>query len=257
MKIAIIEDEPLTAEDLTETILKVDPNAIITTCLSSVKEAVSYFQKNEKPDLIFSDIQLGDGLSFEIFNSLSISTPVIFCTAYDEYALNAFKANGIDYILKPFTKKIIADALTKYRELKNNFSQIATSYETILELFENRKNQQPTSVLVYIKDKIIPIKLSDIALFYIENEITHLMTFSQKIHSINKTLEELETITGQSFFRANRQYLINHKAIKDASQYFHRKLTVNLSIPFAERITVSKVKASDFLNWLSGDMKLY
>ncbi|MFH0866151.1 MAG: LytTR family DNA-binding domain-containing protein, partial [Bacteroidota bacterium] len=252
MKIAIIEDEQLTAEDLAETILKAEPSARITCSLRSVKEAILYFQKNETPDLVFCDIQLGDGLSFEIFKTLSISTPVIFCTAYDEYALKAFKANGIDYILKPFTKKIIADALTRYKELKNNFSSAATSYETILELFENRKNQQPASVLVYIKDKILPVKLNDIALFYIDNEITRIITFDQKNYSINKTLEELEKQTGSDFYRANRQYLINRKAITDASQYFARKLAVNLSIPFNERITVSKEKVTDFLHWLSG-----
>ncbi len=255
MKIAIIEDEKLTADDLAETILKVEPNAQIVTVLASVKEAVNYFQKNEKPDLIFSDIQLGDGLSFEIFKAVTVSTPVIFCTAYDEYALNAFKANGIDYILKPFTKKIIADALGKFQELRNTLSRTAINYETISELFGNRNNKQDASVLVYIKDKIIPVKTNDIAIFYIQNEITHLITFNQKIYTVNKTLDELETITGTIFYRANRQYLINRKAIQDASQYFHRKLLVNLSFSFTseEPITVSKVKATDFLNWLSGN----
>lgn len=255
MKIAIIEDEKLTAEDLAETILKVEPKAQIIASLSSVKEAILYFSKNEKPDLIFSDIQLGDGLSFEIFKAVSVLTPVIFCTAYDEYALNAFKANGIDYILKPFTKKIIANALHKYKELRNNFSRTASNYETILELFGNRNDRQDASVLVYIKDKIIPIKTNDIALFYIENEIAHFITFNQNTYTVNKTLEELETITGGNFYRANRRYLINRKAIKDASQYFHRKLVINLSIPFTskEPITVSKVKVTDFLTWLTGN----
>lgn len=255
MKIAIIEDEKLTADDLAETILKVEPNAQIVANLSSVKEAILYFQKNEKPNLIFSDIQLGDGLSFEIFKAVNISTPVIFCTAYDEYALNAFKANGIDYILKPFTKKIIANTLDKYKELRNNLSRTAINYETISELFGNRNNKQDTSVLVYIKDKIVPVKTNDIALFYIENEITHFITFNQNTYTVSKTLEELETITGINFVRANRQYLINRKAIKDASQYFHRKLVINLSIPFTvnEPITVSKVKVTKFLNWLSGN----
>ncbi|OFX42880.1 MAG: DNA-binding response regulator [Bacteroidetes bacterium GWA2_30_7] len=255
MRIAIIEDEKLTAEDLAETILKVEPNIKIVTTLYSVKEAVSYFQKNEKPDLIFCDIQLGDGLSFEIFKAIHTSTPVIFCTAYDEYALNAFKANGIDYILKPFTKKTIATALDRYKELKNNLSQSISGYEKISELFENRKNQQDASVLVYIKDKIVPVKINDIALFYIENEITHFFTFKQNTHTINKTLDELEKLTGNSFYRANRKFLISRKAIKDASQYFHRKLLVNLSIPFTtnEPITISKVKVTDFLNWLSGN----
>ncbi len=172
MKIAIIEDEKLTAEDLAETIFKVDANAQIVASLYSVKEAILYFSKNEKPDLIFSDIQLGDGLSFEIFKAVPVSTPVIFCTAYDEYALTAFKANGIDYILKPFTKKTIAEALNRYKELKDNFSRSIPGYEIISGLFENRKSQQDASVLVYIRDKILPIKINDIALFYIENKIS-------------------------------------------------------------------------------------
>lgn len=253
MKIVIIEDEIRSAEDLAETIIKFEPTAQIVASLGSIREAIVYFQKNEKPDLIFSDIQLGDGLSFEVFKTVPISTPVIFCTAFDEYALNAFKANGIDYILKPFTKKTIANALTKYKELKNNFSQNNEIYETILNLFENRKNQQNTSVLVYVKDKILPVKISDIALFYIENEITHIITFKEKTYSINKTLEELEKFIENNFYRANRQYLVNRKAISDASQYFARKLVVNLSIPFNERITVSKEKTTEFLNWLSGN----
>lgn len=251
MKIVIIEDEKLTAEDLAETIEKVEPQARITAVLHSVKEGIAYFSRNEQPDLIFSDIQLGDGLSFEIFETVPFSVPVIFCTAYDEYALNAFKANGIDYILKPFTKKTIADALARYEGLKSSFSN--TSYNAVSGMLRNRDSQD-ASVLVYIKDKILPIKIIDIALFYIENEITHLVTFDQKTYTINKTLEELGSVTGTGFYRASRQYLVNRKAIRDASQHFHRKLLINLTIPFTpnEPITVSKVKATGFLSWLSG-----
>src|SRR5690554_7838990 len=118
MKIVIIEDEQHTADDLAETILKVEAKAQIVASLRSVKEAVSYFQTNEKPDLIFCDIQLGDGLSFEIFNKFPVNSPVIFCTAYDEYALKAFKANGIDYILKPFTKKKKKEIKKKKKKIK-------------------------------------------------------------------------------------------------------------------------------------------
>ncbi len=251
MKIVIIEDEQHTADDLAETILKVDAKAQIMASLQSVKEAVSYFQISEKPDLIFCDIQLGDGLSFEIFNKISINSPVIFCTAYDEYALKAFKANGIDYILKPFTKKTIQESLNKYEELKHSFINNIPSYQTILDLLEGRKNQKQVSVLVYQKDNIIPVKLDDIALFYIEYEVTHLLAFDQKQYSINKTLEELEKITGSDFYRANRQFLINRKSITNASQYFARKLSVSLIIPFKEKIIISKEKSRDFLNWLS------
>jgi len=252
MKIVIIEDEQHTLDDLAETILKVDPEVQIMASLKSVKEAVSYFQKNEKPDLIFCDIQLGDGLSFEIFNKVSINSPVIFCTAFDQYALKAFKANGIDYILKPFTKKTIQESLNKYQEIKQSFFNNIPSYQTILELLEGRKNQKQASVLVYYKDKIIPVKVSDIAIFYIENEITHLISFDQKQYFINKSLEELEKIAGSDFYRANRQFLINQKAIANASKYFARKLSVNLIIPFKGKIIVSKEKSGDFLNWLAG-----
>ena len=253
MKIVIIEDEQLTADDLSETILKVSPEVQIIARLSSVKDAVAWFRKYEQPDLIFSDIQLGDGLCFEIFRKHPVTTPVIFCTAFDEYALTAFKAHGIDYILKPFDEQTIAGALTRYKELERKFLGNNKQIETILQLFENRKNQKQGSVLVYHKDKILPIKLQDIALFYLEHEITYVITFRQKTFTISKSLEELEEIAGNSFYRANRQYLINRKAIKEASQYFARKLSIALSIPFSETITVSKVKVPDFLNWLSRD----
>ena len=253
MKIVIIEDEQLTADDLAETILKVSPGVQIIARLSSVKDAVAWFRKNEQPDLIFSDIQLGDGLCFEIFKKYPVSTPIIFCTAFDEYALTAFKAHGIDYILKPFDEQTIANSLARYKELERKFLGNNQQIENILQLFENRKNLKQGSVLVYHKDKILPIKLQDIAFFFIEHEITYLITFGQKNFTISKSLEELEEITGNVFYRANRQYLVNRKAIKEASQYFARKLSITLSIPFSETITISKVKVPDFLSWLSED----
>jgi len=252
MKIVIIEDEQRTADDLAETILKLSPETQIAARLSSVKDSVAWFKKNEQPDLIFSDIQLGDGLCFEIFKNHNITTPVIFCTAFDEYALTAFKAHGIDYVLKPFDEQTIANALYKYKELEEKFLGNTRQIDKILQLFENRKIKEQGSVLVYHKDKILPVKIQDIALFYLEHEITYLITFGQKSFTISKSLEDLEMITGNSFYRANRQYLINRKAIKEVSQYFARKLSISLMFPFDETITISKVKVPDFLNWLSG-----
>ena len=251
MKIVIIEDEAPTAEDLAFTISSIDPEAVITASIRSVKEGISYFKKNEVPDLIFSDIQLGDGLSFEIYKTLQSTVPIIFCTAYDDHALNAFKANGINYILKPYSKKTVAAALTKYNELKNNFSKKINNYEAILDLLESTKTKKQASILVYQKDKILPVKIDDIALFYIENENTYLLTFKQGTFTISKTLEEVENLCGHGFYRANRQYLVNKKSIRDASHHFARKLTLNLNIPFKDKIVVSKVKANDFLSWLS------
>jgi DNA-binding LytR/AlgR family response regulator len=251
MKIVIIEDEKLTAEDLADKILKLVPEVLIIAKLHSVKEAIAWFGENEHPDLIFSDIQLGDGLCFEIFKGHPITAPVIFCTAYDEYALTAFKANGIDYILKPFDEQTISIALSKYKELERRFSNNSIHFEKILQLFENRNNSKKGSILVYYKDKILPLRIEGIAIFYVEHEITYITTFEQKSFTINKRLDELEKITSPDFYRANRQYLINRKAIKEASQYFARKLSVTLTIPFKETITVNKVKVPDFLNWLS------
>jgi two-component system response regulator LytT len=250
MKIVIIEDEAHTAEDLAQTIIKVDPSATIVASIRSVKEAIQYFRKKEMPDLIFSDIQLGDGLSFEIYNTISSTIPIIFCTAYDDYALKAFKVNGIDYILKPYSKKTVAEALNRYNDLKNNFSRKINNYEAILDLLETSRVKKQTSVLVYHKDKILPVKMDEIAAFYIENEITRLITFDHAVYVITKTLEEVEAICGIEFYRANRQFIVNKKAVKDATQSFGRKLNVNLTITFKEKIIISKIKATDFLSWL-------
>jgi two-component system, LytTR family, response regulator LytT len=254
MNIVIIEDEPLTSDDLARTILKLTPEAKIVAKLYSVEEAIAWFKKNEHPDLIFSDIQLGDGLCFDFFKSQPVTSPVVFCTAYDEFALTAFKANGIDYILKPFDDDAVANAIAKYKELERRFSSgNNTQFQSMLELFENRERQKKSTILVYHKDKILPVRMDDIALFYLENEITYLITFDQKSFTINKPLDELEKMAGNDFYRANRQHLINIKAIKEASQYFARTLSVTLTIPFKETIKVNKVKVPDFLNWLSGN----
>lgn len=251
MNIIVIEDEQLTANDLARTIARVEPDARIVAILGSVKEAIDFFSTNRtKIDLIFSDIQLGDGLSFEIFNRQTTHTPIIFCTAYDEYALNAFSVSGIHYMLKPFSTKSVSDAIGKFRELKQNLAESPPPYETILELLNNRKSQK--SVLVYQNDRILPIRTEDIALFYIDNEIVYIITFDQKRFTVQKTLEELEGIVGGNFYRANRQFLVSRRAIKDSAQYFGRKLVVNLTIKFNDRITVSKAKVAEFLEWLSG-----
>ncbi len=253
MKIVIIEDEALTAENLKDSLLEVKSDIQILVILDSVKNAVSWFKSNEQPDLIFSDIQLGDGLSFEIFNQVSITTPVVFCTAFDEYAIKAFKANGIDYILKPFDEQDIANSLKHFDDLRKKFTGNQVQLNNMLQLFQDKFSQQKKiSVLVYYKDKILPIKASDIAIFYLENKITYLITFDQLRYSINKPLEELETLVGDDFYRANRQFLIQRSAIKEIVQHFARSLIVKLTIPFQEEIKINKVKVPDFLNWMSG-----
>jgi len=252
MKIVIIEDEEVIADELEQNITKLIAQPVDIVKLSSVKMAIAYFKNNNSPDLIFSDIQLGDGLSFEIFVAEPVSVPIIFCTAYDEYALDAFKANGIDYILKPFTSQMLDKAIQKYLQLKKVLSADQTpQYEALLQLLAGKDVQKTASVLVYHQDKIIPVNLDDIAVFYLSNEVTHLLTFLGKTYYPNKNLDELERLAGNSFFRANRQYLVCRKAITDVSNFFSRKLSLNLKVQLEEKVIVSKGKAPQFLSWLA------
>ncbi|MCE7042413.1 LytTR family DNA-binding domain-containing protein [Dyadobacter sp. CY312] len=252
MNIIIIEDERLTAEDLADMITDAEPGVNIEALLSSVQEALSYFKNHDEPDLIFSDIQLGDGLSFEIFQTIDIKSPIIFCTAYDEYAIEAFKTNGIHYILKPFKEEEIVKALEKYNKLRSTFAPADSSLNSILQLFQQKNQPKATSVLVHYKEKIIPVKLDDIAVFYIKHEVTHLYTLDRKTYTLNKTLDEIQQITGNDFYRANRQIILNRNAIQNVEQYFGRKISVALTVPFETIITISKEKISHFLEWLEG-----
>ena len=246
MNIVIIEDEPLTAKDLEACIRAAEPAAEIVAILGSVVEAVEFFRENTLPDLIFSDIQLGDGLSFSIFAGFEQSIPVIFCTAHDAYALDAFKAAGIDYILKPFSAKSIKDALMKYQQLRRG--AMAPMMAELSTLF----GQGRRSVLVYHKEKIVPVNVGDIAFFYLKEDGVTLMTFAKQHYTVHKTLEEIEKITGPGFYRVNRQSLVNREAIRDVSQDAGRRLLVNLLVPCGEKITVGRAKASHFLEWLAG-----
>ncbi len=253
MNIVIIEDELLTAEDMAEIINSMNEDISIAAMLHSVKDAVSFFKENPKVDLIFSDIQLGDGLSLEIFHSVEIKAPIIFCTAYDEYALEAIKNNGIEYILKPFTKETIVSAINKYQRLKTHFAPASIDYKNLIQAIAQATS--PTteyrSILVYYKDKVLPIPLNDIALFQIDGDVNRLMCFDGKSFIVNQSLDELEQIVQDQFFRANRQHLVNRRAVRDASSYFQRKYVVNLNVAVKEAIIVGKNKTSAFLEWLA------
>lgn len=251
MKIVIIEDEKYTAEDLENCIKELRSDFQIIKKLTSVKESIAYFEKHKEYDLIFSDIQLGDGLSFEIFKSIQLSAPVIFCTAYDNYAIDAFKANGIDYILKPFSKTSIKAAIEKYERLVKPAKEINQEIQKLLFSFKtNTSEKSHTSLLVHQKDKIIPIQIENVALFYTQNEICKLINFDGKTFSINEPLEKIEKISGPSFFRANRQFLVNRKAVVELVQHFSRKHILKLSVNFEEQIIISKEKTPSLLKWL-------
>jgi len=253
VKIVIIEDEEITARDLAGTILALEPDTTIVAILSSFKESVNFFNNSsEEIDLIFSDIHLGDGTSFDIFSAVPVRVPVIFCTAFDEYALRAFRFNGIDYILKPFDEQMLAKAFQKYRMITQ--SGKATHFGILQQMISNldaSRIEGQRAIIVYNKDKIMPVKTSNIAFFHLEKTGTYITTFEKKAYFISRSLEEMEKIAGPSFFRANRQFLVNRKAIIEAINSSSRKLTLQLSVPSYEPVLISKKKIAQFLGWLS------
>ncbi|SEP40445.1 LytTR family DNA-binding domain-containing protein [Mucilaginibacter sp. OK283] len=251
MKVVIIEDEKLTAKDLKRTILAVNPDVEIDGLLHSVEDAVEYFKSHTDTDLIFSDIQLGDGLSFEILKKMKNQVPVIFCTAYNNYFSEAFEATGIDYILKPFNKATIEKALAKYTTLEKRFTRNNENYKEQLSLLETKIAPKKSAIIIRQADKIIPLEASSIAVFFVEDGYTFAYTLGQKRFLVNESLEDLESFFAPSFFRANRQHLVNRKAIKDAAHFFDRKIIINLSVPFNEQILVGKLKTTFFVEWLS------
>jgi two-component system, LytTR family, response regulator LytT len=252
MKIVIIEDEKATARDLERTILTVSPESEIVTVLHTVDESIKFFKSSSKVDLVFSDIQLGDGLSFEIFKNAEVRTPVIFCTAFNQYTLEAFKASGIDYLLKPFSKSAIESALQKYQTLKETFYPTKGRFSQALNSITSRVRTTSNipSVLIYQGDKIIPLDGNEVAIFYVDNKNTVALTTTGKKYTIPQHLDELEAEFSNYFFRANRQHLINRKAVKEATQHFNRKIRINLTIFFPEHVIVGKRKVTALLNWL-------
>lgn len=247
MNVVIIEDEKNLAGELQHYILTARREWKIVKILPSVKQALSWFETNTC-QLIFSDIQLGDGLSFDIFHQLKLNIPVIFCTAFNEYAIAAFKNNGIDYMLKPYGQTAINDAILHYESLRQS---ISPDYNTIIKLLQ--KPIATSRLLVNLRDKIIPVKTEDIALFYIQHGQVSLIDFEQHKYFISQPLDELEAAVGPGFYRADRQHLVNRKAIRDVSQSLGRKLHLNLLVAYSEKVTIRKEKATEFLEWLTKD----
>ena len=250
MKIVIIEDEILTAEELRHDLTSLNVGIEVTAILPTVTQSIEYFSTNVDYDLIFSDIQLGDGYSFEIFKKVSVNSPIIFCTAYNQYALEAFMNNGIDYILKPFDKISIAQSLEKYRLLKEKFSPPQIDYSKLSALLLPKLNKIQ-SLLVHQGDKILPISVVNVALLQLKNQVVYLHTLEGSHYPIFQSLEELENKLAPEFYRINRQFIINRKVIKDVSKYFGRKFLVNLTLPFSEQLIIGREKTAHFMEWLS------
>ena len=256
MKIAIIEDEPKIAESLKLILMEIDPSISVMKILSSVKSSVEWLRVNQSScDLLFMDINLTDGLSFEIFNQIESNTPIVFLTAYDQYALDAFKVNGVDYILKPFDKTKIKQSLKKFKSLTQTGSNPlnAECLQHFMEVVTSKTiSNKRKSYLVYHQDKLIPLAVDDISWFYKSNQVTYACTISNKKYVIDDALDKIQNeVSSVNFYRANRQFIVSKNAIENIAIYFNGRLIVNILPKPDEKIIVSKAKATDFKNWLS------
>ncbi len=250
MNILIIEDELKASKSLADLITSLRPTYKIIAQLQSIERAVAYFSENKEPDLVFLDIELADGLSFEIFKTIKLHCPIIFCTAYGQYAMDAIKANGIDYVLKPFSRQDIQTALEKVESFKNFFQQEAVPDWNAL-MSKIGVDDGKKSFLVFRNNKYSTVQTDTIAFFYIKEDVTTIMTFQQQEYSIAQSLDQLAAVlSAKQFFRVNRQYLINFAAVKEVEHYFARKLFVRLVIPTPEKLLIGKEKTSAFLGWL-------
>lgn len=256
MKIILIEDEAIAMRMLRKLITGIDNQTQFIAELESVADAKKWFQKNKDldVDLIFSDIQLSDGLSFEIFESLQLEYPIVFTTAYNEYAIRAFKVNGLDYLLKPIKENEIAVALQKFKQSKNKYSS-----RQLVELQQLIQSFQPASLalkptfLAYQKDKIIPVQSANIAWLNTQNQIvTAVMNNNQKLH-IDETMDVIEKrLPVADFFRINRQFIISRNAVIEAQVYFNNRLSLKHIPPCPETVIVSRERVAFFRNWLQG-----
>ncbi|WP_452229334.1 LytR/AlgR family response regulator transcription factor [Lacinutrix sp. MEBiC02404] len=250
MTTIIIEDEKPSARRLQRMLDTLGVKA--ETMLHSVEESIQWFNENAHPDLIFLDIQLSDGLSFEIFESIDIQSAVIFTTAYDEYALQAFKLNSIDYLLKPIDDEDLATAVAKYKTRIPTKQNVTLDFEDIKKLLVNpieREYKKRFSVKVGQHLKLINIE--DIECFYSENKGTYLYTTEGRNYLLDTTLEQLENeLEPQQFFRINRKFFVNIHAIKDMVSYTNSRLEIKLNSFNEQEVIVARERVKDFKNWL-------
>jgi two-component system LytT family response regulator len=252
MKAIIVEDETLAAQNLKGILNEIGTLEIIAT-LESVSETIAWFTLYDSPDILFLDIHLADGSAFEIFDRVKIDCPVIFTTAYDEYALKAFKVNSIDYLLKPIDIKSVRKALEKYRRLTAGSGNRDTDLQNLLTYFK-KNTVYKNNFLVPVKgDKLVPLNTDDIAYFFIDYGTVKSISLDNKTYNMDHTLDELEDMLNpEIFFRANRQFIISRKAIKDIDLWFNNRLSVNLKVSVPEKILVSKARVPEFKSWFVG-----
>lgn len=257
MKLLLIEDEYPAAERLQRLLLQADPGAQVLGVVRSVAAGRRWFAENPAPDLILSDIQLADGLSFEIFDQVGLTSPIIFTTSYDEYAIKAFRVRSVDYLLKPIKLVDLQAALAKYHDLRAAFSPVASSQrlERLLDSLPLTNRPYKTRFLVASGEQLLPFEVEHIAYFQTRHELVYLVGRDGRRFVLDYTLEQLERLLDpQQFFRANRQLLTHLAAVRRLHPYFNGKLKLDLHPESPEDVVISRDKATVFKAWIEGEL---
>ncbi len=252
MDVVIVEDEKLAANKLIMLLESIDPTIHVKAILTSVDESKKWFTLNTC-DLIFMDINLSDDLSFTIFKEVEINTPIIFTTAYDEYAIKAFEHNSISYLLKPIDEEELRKSLNKYHELNKRSDEMAyQKLNALVGTFTSQQEKRRERFSVTYGGKIRSIAIRDISLFYVKDGVVNMVTNASAKYVMDLTLEKIEQEVSDEFFRVNRQFLIHIDSIEEVIPYSARKLKINTKVPVEESILVPSEKITKFKNWFEG-----
>ena len=250
MKVLILEDEALAAERLHKLLLDIDSRIEVVRVIKSVEEGKEWLMANEAPDLIISDIRLLDGLSFELFKTLQLETTVIFTTAYDQYAINAFEVNSIDYLLKPLKQEELKASLEKFKLFRQS-TGAGINLEALLKTLANKSSERPERLVLNQGQKIVAVDIRDSAYFFTKDKVTFLRTVQGKTYSIDYSLEKIEEMIDPSrFFRINRHLIVNMRAIVEMYSWTKSRVKIKLE-PLCElEAIVSAERSPAFKEWL-------
>lgn len=252
MNVVIIEDEKQSSMRLERMLKSIDNEIIICAKIESVEETIKYFSEPHTIDLVFMDIQLSDGISFDVFEEIEIKIPIIFTTSYDEYALKAFDVNSIDYLLKPIQPEMLEKSLNKYKRLCGTKDFVPQPIPDVLKQFNKPGNTYKNRFLVKSGGSLVSITTNNIAFFFVEDTLYFMQTFDNKKFIVNNKMEELETMLDPSmFFRINRQFILNIEAIESIHPYFNGTLKLSLKIPNDKEMIVSRSCVKEFKDWMN------
>jgi two-component system response regulator LytT len=254
MRVLIVEDENLAAKRIRKMVEEHEPDFIIEEITDSIESTVNWLNTHPHPDLILMDIELADGQSFEIFNRVEVKSTIIFTTAYDEFAIRAFKVNSIDYLLKPIDPEELKKSFDKLKRITGTSPSEVSRIDVDSIVHALREKNVPAfkqRFLVKQGQRLIPIDINEIAFFYTEDKISFIKTFNDQRYIVDHSLDELEELLNpMEFFRANRQFIVSPRSLEGIHHHFNGKLKINLKPLASEEVYVSRERASDFKKWL-------